>query len=87
MLNGIIIDNAIEFNFGQLHERKNKSAEIFRQYYTSGFGEISPQRKFPAIRYYSHGPRVNAYYRDSTIGLGGLIKIGSHDNFVHLMLT
>ena len=39
-VDGIIIDNAIEFNFGQLHERENKFAKIFRQYYTSGFGEI-----------------------------------------------
>ena len=31
--------------------RENKSGEIFPQYCTSGFGEIFPWRKFPAIRY------------------------------------
>ena len=47
----IIINNAVEFNFAQSHVRENKSGEIFPQYYTSGFGEIFPWRKFPAIRY------------------------------------
>ncbi len=41
----IIINNAVKFNFAQSH------GEIFPQYYTSGFGEIFPWRKFPAIRY------------------------------------
>ena len=52
MLKGIIINNSVEFNFAQSHVRENKSGEIFPQYYTSGFGEILPWRKFPAIRYY-----------------------------------
>ena len=51
MLKGIIINNSVEFNFAQSHVRENKSGEIFPQYYTSGFGEIFPWRKFPAIRY------------------------------------
>ena len=51
----IIINNSVEFNFAQSHVRENKSGEIFPQYYTSGFGEIFPWRKFPAIRYVCSG--------------------------------
>ena len=39
----------MEFIFAESHVRENKS---FSQYYTSGFGEILPWRKFPAIRYH-----------------------------------
>ena len=53
----IVINNLVEFTFAQLHMRENKSGKIFPQYYTSGFGEIFPWRKFPAIRYvrYEYG--------------------------------
>ena len=49
----IIINNAVKFNFAQSHMRENESGEIFPQYYTSGFGEIFPWGKFPAIGHVS----------------------------------